>query len=76
MSQVMILLTAGQADHIRGPSAVRPEMAALVPLPLTDGRFYLPVQVLADPDHAPHAEYLGALPQADYPDIAHLVPEP
>jgi hypothetical protein len=73
---MLILLSEAQADHVRGPSAVRPAMARLEPLPLTDGRFYLSVQVLADPDHAAHAAYLGVLPQDSYESIESLVPEP
>lgn len=72
---MVILLNAEQAEHVRGPSARRPAMACLEPMPLTDGRFFLGAQVLADPDHAAQAEYLGALPQDGYAAIAHLVPE-
>jgi hypothetical protein len=72
----VILLTSAQADQVRGPSAVRSQMAWLEPMPLTDGRFYLGTQVLSDPDHAAHAAYLGALPQDSYEGIAALVPQP
>jgi hypothetical protein len=47
----MILLVAADAAHVAGPSIERPDMAGLTPLPLKDGRFYLPVAVLSDPDH-------------------------
>ncbi len=70
----VILLTAGQADAVRGPSSEAPELAALVPVALTDGRFYLGVEVLADPDHATHATLLGGLAQADFADLAAFLP--
>jgi hypothetical protein len=64
---MFILLTAAQADHVRGPSALTPA-AALVPVERRDGPFVLGIDVLADPAHATHREYLSALPQLDGSD--------
>jgi hypothetical protein len=69
----VILLSADDAAHVRGMSDETP-LASLQPLPLTDGRFYLGVEVLADPAHAEFHDYLSALPQVDYSEIASLVP--
>lgn len=62
-----ILLTAAQADHVRGPSTVMPS-AALVPIERRGGLFVLGADVLADPAHAAHREYLSMLPQLDVGD--------
>jgi hypothetical protein len=70
----MILLTAGQAAAVAGPSGTRPTMARLDPIALTDGSFYLPVHVLSDTDHEEHWAYLEGLPQVDYAEIVALVP--
>ncbi len=72
----VILLTAGQADTVRGPSAEQPSLAALQPIALTDGRFILGVEVLTDPAHAEDHAVLAALPTADAADIAALLPQP
>src|ERR1700704_3727138 len=47
----MIILTA-QAAQVRGPSVEAPKFAALDRIALTDGRFILGLEVLADPLHA------------------------
>jgi hypothetical protein len=70
----VILLSAADSAHVSGPSAIDPSIAALTPLPLTDGRFYLGVSVLDDPLHAEFHDYLAALPQADYASLAGLLP--
>jgi hypothetical protein len=72
---MFILLTVGQADHVRGPSVVTPS-AALVPVERRDGSFVLGVDVLADPAHAAHREYLSILPQLDASDPSLAAPTP
>jgi hypothetical protein len=62
---MFIVLTVPQADHVRGPTAPG---AALMPIVIVGGLFVLPVEVLADPDHAVHHDYLAALPQVAQPD--------
>ena len=64
----LILLNAGQADAVRGPSATV-EGAALEPIALVDGRFILPLAVLEDPAHALHRAPLAALPTANAADL-------
>lgn len=59
----MIILTAAEADAMRGPTAPG---AALDPVPLADGVTYvLPVAVLDDPAHAMHHAALAALPRRE-----------
>ena len=70
----VIVLTAAEADQVRGPS-VTVESAALAPVALTDGRFILSIMVLDDPAHAAHRDFLAGLPQADLSDIANLIPQ-
>lgn len=57
----MIILTAKEADKVRGisPSDRR---AALDPIPLKDGAFVLGEHVLDDPVHADVKDFLSALP--------------
>jgi hypothetical protein len=69
----VIILTAQQADQVRGPSAEAPNMAALAPVGLTDGRFILGVEVLSDPAHAQHWAFLATLAQADVSAVASLM---
>lgn len=71
-----IILSSNEAGAVRGPSNGLPVLAALEPVALTDGRFILGVEVLADPMHAGHATFMGALPQADLTTIAPLLPVP
>ena len=59
-----ILLTAEEADLVRGPSAVTPS-AALAPIERTGGVFILGVEVLDDPAHKHHHEFLSSLPVLD-----------
>lgn len=61
---MFILLTAGEADFVRGPSAVT-SAAALNPIERQGGVFILGVAVLSDPAHAAHWEFLGNLPHLD-----------
>jgi hypothetical protein len=55
----MIILTAVQADKVRG---ITTDGHALVPLPLKDGTFTLPLEVLDDPAHEAFADMLKVLP--------------
>jgi len=64
---MFILLTAGQADHVHGHSVSTPS-GALEPVERQGGVFILGVEVLTDPAHAAHYEYLSALPQMDGDD--------
>lgn len=59
---MLVLLTAGQADHVRGLSAATPS-AALAPVERQGGLFVLGIDVLADPAHVAHREYLSMLPR-------------
>jgi len=54
-----IVLTANQAETIRGTYN---EIASLEPVPVGDGRFFLPLAVLNDPNFAEVHEILSALP--------------
>jgi hypothetical protein len=54
-----IILTAVEADTVRGPTAA---FAALDPVEREGAVFILGVEVLADPAHAEHHDYLAALP--------------
>lgn len=72
--QVM-LLSAEQADAVRGPSA-QTAAAALSPQPLTDGSFFLGLAVLDDPAHAEHHDVLVACPVVDYSTLASRLPAP
>lgn len=61
MSDLFIILTPGEADAVRGPTAPG---AALDPVPLTGGAaFALPEAILADPDHARQRAVLAGLPR-------------
>lgn len=56
----MIILTASQADQVRGETGAG---AALDPVALADGvTFALPEAVLSDPAHASRYEFLSGLP--------------
>lgn len=70
----IILLTSAQAAQVRGPSSEAPNLAALMPVALTDGRFILGVEVLGDPLHAEYAAFLSTLPQVDFSTVAALLP--
>lgn len=70
----VIVLTAAQAAQVSGPSDEAPSLAALQPVKLTDGRYILGVEVLADPLHAEDRTFLLTLPQVDLSTVASLVP--
>jgi hypothetical protein len=70
----VIILTAAQATQVRGPSDEAPNLAALQPIPLTDGRYILGVEVLTDPLHTEDKTFLSGLPQADYASLSALLP--
>lgn len=72
---MFILLTPEQAEHVRGLTS---EGAALMPVMTANGMYVLPVEVLDDPAHAMHHEYLSGLPQVenvDFPPPVDLVAE-
>ena len=54
----MIILTADEADKVRGLTV---KYHALAPVPLNDGTFLLPMSVPDDPAHAAHADFLKSL---------------
>jgi hypothetical protein len=59
----MIILTAQQAISVSGETVPNSE---LHPICLADGvTFVLPEEVLADPAHAQHWEFLSSLPTRD-----------
>ena len=64
---LFILLTAGQADAVRGPS-VSSAGASLEPVERQGGVFILGAEVLADPAHESHWATLAPLPQMDSDD--------
>lgn len=64
---MFILLTAGQADHVRGPSISTPA-AALDPIERQGGALILGIDVLTDPAHAAHRDFLSVLPGLDSSD--------
>lgn len=60
---MMIILTAEQSANVAG---VTPCGAELRPVQLADGiTFVLPPEVLTDPAHAAHHEFLASLPQRE-----------
>lgn len=61
----MIILTADDADKVRGLSAAG---HALAPRPLADGSFALSETVLADPAHTALRPLLAALPRRNVAD--------
>lgn len=71
----VIVLADEQATEIRGPSAVDPQ-CAIMPIALTDGRFFVGVEILDDPAHAAHHDMLADLPMVDYETITGLLPQP
>lgn len=70
----VILLTADQAAQVAGASQETP-LAALQPIALTDGRFILGVEVLADPAHVEDVAFLSTLPQVEFSTVAALMPK-
>lgn len=70
----MIILTAAEADKVRGVSP-SDNHRAIDPVPLKDGTFMLGEEVLADPAHADVKPFLAALPTVKTLDPA-LVYDP
>jgi hypothetical protein len=70
---MMILLTSEEADKVRGPTQPG---HALMPRKLKSGDFVLPPEVMDDPMHAEHHDFLNGLPliadphQDDYYNIS------
>lgn len=62
-----ILLTAEQADRVRGLSVASP-YAALNPIACPGGVFLLGADVLFDPAHEAHREFLATLPEMEDAD--------
>lgn len=60
---MMIVLTAEEADKVRGRSP-RDAGCALDPVQLMDGRYMLPPEVLDDPAHDDVRGFLAILPRA------------
>lgn len=58
----MIILTAQQADAVRGPTS---NQAALMPVKLVGGAYVLPEEVLSDPNHKVHYDFLSPLPKRE-----------
>ena len=58
----MIVLTAEEAEKIKGRSP-RDSGHAILPVPLTDGRFILGEEVLDDPAHDDVRDFLAAMPR-------------
>jgi len=67
--ETFIVLTAGQADHVRGPS-ISTQAAALNPIERQGGTFVLGIDVLTDPAHLVHREVLSGFPRLDSGDHA------
>jgi len=59
----MIVLTAEEADKVRGRSP-KDATAAIAPVALKDGLFFLGEEVLADPLHEDVRDFLAAMPIA------------
>lgn len=77
-----ILLKPEHADHVRGPSSINaafvlvPDLLTVGPPSFEDYTYFLTTELLADPYHAPHHDYLAALPQVPFSEIAELRPPP
>ena len=56
---MMILLTPAEADEVRGDTEPG---HALEPVKLKSGDFVLPPEVMDDPMHAEHHDFLNSLP--------------
>lgn len=68
----MLILPAEIAEAVTGPTA---NGAELLPRPLADGTFALPVRVLMDPKHQQHHEVLRWLPLRESEDCDWM-PDP
>ena len=73
---MVIILSAAEADQVRGPSHEAPSLATLQPVALLDGTFYLGVESLTDANFAEHHAELAGLPQVEFGAIQALVPPP
>jgi hypothetical protein len=62
---MMILLTSAEADEVRGDTEPG---HALEPVKLKSGDFVLPPEVIDDPMHAEHHDFLNSLPLIADPD--------
>jgi hypothetical protein len=60
-----ILLTAQQADHVRGPTSRGSALMPIPIIPVLGAAFVLSDAVLNDPAHAMHKAYLSACPRTD-----------
>lgn len=67
----LIPLTEKEATTVAGGDGT---MAALLPIPLTDGRYIVSAAVLSDPAHAKHWPLLAKLPQCEPADVEKLLP--
>jgi hypothetical protein len=65
----MIILTAAEADDVRGRSPLT-DFAAIHPRPLKDGTYMLHEDVISDPAHADVSEFLASLPTVEEVDPA------
>lgn len=65
----MIILTAGEANQVRGLTI---KGHAMAPVPLLDGTFALPDECLADPAHARHRGLLRGLALRDVDAAEYL----
>jgi hypothetical protein len=70
----LIVLTEEEAKHVRG-MAKGSSSAALDPIRLDDGRYILGEEVLSDPAHAEHLDFLAAKPRAAKRDVMALLPK-
>ncbi len=73
---LVLILTAAQAAQVATPQPFSGDGPALNPLPLTDGRYFVGIEVLADPVLSALLAPLGTLPQVDYSTIVPLLPPP
>ena len=64
---MMIHLTREQAVEVAGYST-ESSMHGLRPIRLVDDTYVLPLEVLDDPFHAEHHDFLASLPQIEDPD--------
>lgn len=70
----MIVLTAEEADRVRGRSP-KDATAVLVPVALKDGRFFLGEEVLNDPVHEDVRDFLASLSRAPLAELPLYGPD-
>src|SRR5262249_37806953 len=70
---MMMILNSQQANEVAGRSSVTP-LAALPPLALTDGSFFLKPAGLDDPIHGEAHTTLANCPQTPYSTLIPLLP--